>query len=129
MPQPGASFTCMSLLAPFAGITRIRFTGLISASPAAKHPGTTRLHSQGRVMSTDLVQLEELITDPGRVSEWRRCVVTIDGRKVTAGPVALRGGAAVKLVGAEGRHERTTPVAMGDWPARAAARPGGAGRP
>jgi SAM-dependent methyltransferase len=71
-------------------------------------------------MSTDLAQLEKLITDPERISEWRRCVVTIDGRKLTAGPVALRGGAAVKLVEADGRRERTTTVAMEDWPARAA---------
>ena len=69
----------------------------------------------------DLAALADLITDPERLAEWRRCVVTIEGRKVVAGPVALRDHRGVKVVEPEGRRERTTMLTMDDWPARAAA--------
>jgi SAM-dependent methyltransferase len=67
----------------------------------------------------------EILFGPAASGEWRKCVVT-PGRqrtpgawqKLTASPVRLSGGQAVKLVMRAGSGERTLTVPPDEWPAR-----------
>jgi SAM-dependent methyltransferase len=68
---------------------------------------------------SDLEALAGLLTDPGRLDEWRKCVVSGAGARATATPVQLKRGPAVKLVRADGRRERTSTLVAADWPALA----------
>jgi hypothetical protein len=69
-------------------------------------------------MTDDLAPVAALLTDPELLSRWRRCVFSIGGRKVTAVPVGLRRGAAVKLVEPRGRREETTTIPASEWAVR-----------
>jgi SAM-dependent methyltransferase len=50
--------------------------------------------------------------------DWRKCVLRAGGDKVTASPVVLKRGPAVKLVESRGGREETSTVPDEDWPAR-----------
>ena len=73
-----------------------------------------------RALQTEpIAPLLAVVTDPDRVGEWRRCVLSggENGSRLVASPVALRSGPAIKLVRTVGRREETEIVALVDWPA------------
>ena len=68
-------------------------------------------------LATELVPLYEELTDPDLLETWTKAVIRRPEKgKLTAQPVGLRRGPAVKLVETVGRREETRNVPVDDWP-------------
>jgi hypothetical protein len=71
-------------------------------------------------MAKELASIKELLSDPHRLADWRTCVVTVGDRKVTATPVQLKRGPAVKLEQRHGARAQTRIVPPDEWPSELA---------
>ncbi|MBA3364472.1 MAG: SAM-dependent methyltransferase, partial [Actinobacteria bacterium] len=74
-------------------------------------------------MDAALEPLFETVSDPNRLTEWRKLVLgrsANDGgwTKLTAAPVSLRDGPAVRVVTKVGRREETELLGLDAWPGR-----------
>lgn len=69
-------------------------------------------------MADELAPVAALLTDPQGLERWRKCVVTVDGARVTAAPIRVRRGPAVKVTRARGRRDYTETVGLDEWPSR-----------
>jgi SAM-dependent methyltransferase len=68
-------------------------------------------------LATELVPLYEELADPELVETWTKAVLRRPGKgKLSASPVGLKRGPAVKLVETIGRREETRSVPLADWP-------------
>jgi SAM-dependent methyltransferase len=68
-----------------------------------------------------MAKIEDLIgelADSERLGEWRKAVFRTPSGKVTAEPVEVKRGPAVKLVRREGARELTQAIPPPDWPAQ-----------
>jgi SAM-dependent methyltransferase len=70
----------------------------------------------------ELGPIADLLADRDSIGTWRKCVLKPRGAaeadRVTASPVRVRAGAAIKLVEAHGARERTRTVSLEDWTAQ-----------
>jgi SAM-dependent methyltransferase len=73
---------------------------------------------QMATLATELVPLYEELADPELIESWTKCTLRRPEQgKLVASPVALKRGAAVKLVANVGRRQETRNVMLADWPA------------
>jgi SAM-dependent methyltransferase len=68
-------------------------------------------------LATELVPLYEELAEPELIEYWTKAVFRRPEKgRLTASPVGLKRGPAVKLVEAVGKREETRNVALADWP-------------
>jgi SAM-dependent methyltransferase len=68
-------------------------------------------------LATELVPLYEELANPEFLETWSKAVIRRPEKgRLTASPVALKRGPAVKLVETVGKREETRNVALADWP-------------
>jgi SAM-dependent methyltransferase len=68
-------------------------------------------------LATELVPLYEELAEPELIEYWTKAVFRRPEKgRLTASPVGLKRGPAVKLIESVGKREETRNVALGDWP-------------